>query len=108
MCRAEIKSKLINPETVEFYEFRDLTSSEYLRLLSAGNEEGSGRLTTPENQKTAEEVMAKLQKTDPSAFHTVRVRAEGGLGNKVTSQMLCMSNKTECICSDPVADARHG
>ncbi len=109
VCVSKIRSTLMNPETAEFHDFRTIEASEYVDSFLAGTAAGSGQPTTPTSQAAVEVAMHNINKQNPeSTYHSVRVRAEGKLGNKITSQMICMADKGDCACSDPVRDAANG
>lgn len=108
-CRAAITSQLLNPETVEFFEFEQAGSEDYLSRFRAAS--------------TATNTAANIDYADVSGFASIvgrgvqievdrqtqamregwktyrtRYKSDGRLGNRVTSFDYCISNGKECSC----------
>jgi len=102
-CRANISKGLLNPETAEFHDFRT-TNVAALRsaVEEAFWEERSvaksdrGNYGTQVTEIVDDLIKNLTSKTD--AYYSMRVRAEGRIGNKVTSNYVCVVNAGKCAC----------
>jgi hypothetical protein len=109
LCRAKITSSLLNPETAKFHDFRiiDQTAAKELmipRLIKQKEEEeGQSPLPAPmvdQISKIPDYVFYASRNLHPR-WATVRVRAEGKLGNTITSSYLCVTeDRVGCSCID--------
>lgn len=87
LCKAQIEASLINPETARFSDYRDLTSKE---------------IQASEYWSYLPETMRHVIPKAGASYVTLKVRAEGKLGNVITSHRFCGVNaqKTDCFCVD--------
>ena len=104
LCRESVKSEHINPETVEFYEFGSSDRSQY---ISARSKESADSISSQRpdfdrsdvEQTTYGVVSENVDKLKSPTFHTLRIKADGKLGNKITSVMQCIVSEGTCSCS---------
>lgn len=108
LCKKQIEDSLINPETVEFFDFRSIELSEF----RAGFENMGFREhnIAPDDRweygdqlkGTIDETMGSLEYVG-SKYHAVRIKADSRVGLKVTSNYVCASGvetgTTEPYCS---------
>ncbi len=91
LCHADITSKLLNPETAEIRDFKVIMLEGYLAIMlsdaQARNEE---RLSHN-----------KINKIVSWRYASVRVRAEGRLGNTITEEQGCVITAMSCTCMSP-------
>lgn len=120
ICQISIKSNLLNPETVEFFEFLPVHELDYIsqyksRLTSELSEEFSyvGRNFTGlysdvmESSKesiisrnvmeAADKERLRLKEKDLKTF-SYRFKSDGKLGNTITSTEYCAVGKSICEC----------
>jgi hypothetical protein len=93
LCEASIREKLLNPETLEFKDFAPASEAQAKALL--------GEILGEEAMRFADMdvVLKGARATKPnSEMFTVRVRAEGRLGNTITEQNLCLADAQSCEC----------
>lgn len=83
-CHAEFEKTLINPETATYSDFKPVSDQEiesnfaynrYQRVLKEGPTGGEAN------------------------FYTIKVRAEGKLGNTITSNQFCSVSKSKDKCN---------
>jgi hypothetical protein len=103
-CRDTITASLLNPESVEFFEFQESSRDAYRRasvdeqvreVASLRPEASEGLIRSVATQVVSESVSGMPK----AKFHSLRVKAEGKLGNKVTSVMQCAVEDTSCRCA---------
>lgn len=122
VCQSAIKSSLINPETVEFFEFKPVSKESYLSKIEQDAREvaqkellssnfGSGlsgnyalaaemmanRIISEHVSEAVSHEKVRINRDGLRTF-TYRVKAEGQLGNKITSVQYCSLNDTACTC----------
>lgn len=87
LCRAKIDASLINPETAQYSEYRDLNAQDI------GDNEYWSYLP---------DAMSHVIPKDGARYAAIKVRAEGKLGNVITSHRFCGINaeRTDCFCLD--------
>ena len=109
LCRAKITSSLLNPETVKFHDFRiiDQTAAKELMIprLVKAKEEELGQ--SPLQAATVDEILKipdyvfYASRNLHARWATIRVRAEGKLGNTITNTYLCVTEDRDgCGCID--------
>jgi hypothetical protein len=96
MCEANFKTTLLNPETAEFHDFKQVSADEVKEsfLLSL-----TGRSLARDNWQD----IVNDKKAEPgSTYYQMRVRAEGAIGNKVTKPLLCLvpPSGEKCKCAE--------
>jgi hypothetical protein len=87
LCRASLTADLLNPETARFLDFSRVTEEafrgdetmSFMRRLMTGP--GTG-----------------LVPAEGATFYSLRLRAEGELGNVITSRQLCAVPASRSIC----------
>lgn len=84
LCRTDIEQTLLNPETAQYSEFRPLTAQDL-----KDNELWSGM----------SDIMKSIIPKDGASYATMKVRAEGKLGNVITSRQFCAINAANDQCS---------
>ncbi len=96
-CQAEVRTKLLNPETAEFHDFVEVDAEAFkaaiIPPLEATHDYPVGK-TFVEDERKAIDSAAHL--------YRMRVRAEGQLGNKVTKQAYCrlpIEGQPLCFCA---------
>lgn len=119
-CRSAIKASLINPETVEFFEFAPVGREAYLsefrdNLRSALDESVSdsgsglygvyargmaaareGIISKHANESTHEE--RNRLAAEKLNTYSYRIKADGKLGNTITETQYCSANSRSCLC----------
>lgn len=121
-CQSSISASLINPETAEFFEFlpagREIYLSQFEQRLRGEVEEsvsasgaGSGLygvyaqgmaaategIISKHVREAVDQERDRLNKQSLQTF-TYRVKADGKLGNTITSTQYCTVNDTSCAC----------
>jgi len=90
---------LINPETAEFFDFEQISLDDFAdEIIRAGAVVTNGRYDRDGFRNKVREQAKSL--APESRFYKLRVRADGKLGNHITSQMLCVGSDIACECSD--------
>ena len=103
LCRADIKSGLINPETVKFFDFKAIDTSKFRRGVEnfvwrehnvLPNERGrfGDQLNAPINE------IVQTATDHHASFWTLRVKAESRAGLHITSNYVCAVSEGECAC----------
>lgn len=97
LCRAQVSETLINPETAEFRDFGEISYEELRRRVGA-NLLALQRVAPPGPS-------GELRAPEGVAFYGFRLRAEGRLGNTITSNQVCAvpAEGESCQCVDPEA-----
>lgn len=115
LCRSDITSQLLNPETVEFHDAKRMTPIEAVNdvLPEPAPLTDAEKQTSPMNRiRILDEKKAIVQKrldmlnsmkriteAKPDVeIYSFRVRSEGNLGNKITNQSICMNFGEKCTC----------
>jgi hypothetical protein len=102
LCEQTFTEKLINPETAEFMEFNNISKDE-ASILLAGimiKEAGvDGEDSSEDFQPAIKNLYAYEALENISGFYTMRAKAEGRLGNKITSNELCLVSEGKCECA---------
>jgi hypothetical protein len=100
LCRSHLQENLINPETAEFHDF----SEDQLSRAPASTDE---LMRLPPKDFASVLVRDRLDKVaggsaEGAKFYRVRLRAQGRLGNTITSQQLCrVPGPTDsCVCAE--------
>jgi hypothetical protein len=108
LCRTSVSATLLNPETAEFHDFKQMSPSEFERAASQmamdARAVSAGQDLVEQNRASFEAVgreMAQGLSAKGASFYSLRVRADGRLGNKVTALQLCAASKGECSCLGP-------
>ncbi len=99
ICQASLAKNLLNPETAEFRDFREIDQAQFIAGLTNGLEAKAGRLL-PNKPAADQALQQELSKAVDIKFYGFRLRAEGKLGNKITKQQVCYVNEGECSCRD--------
>lgn len=96
-CEAAARSKLLNPETAEFHDFETLDADAFkaavIPPMQATHDYPAGKMIVDGEVKSIEAA---------AHLYRMRVRAEGKLGNKVTSLAYCrqpIDGQELCFCS---------
>jgi len=94
MCEANFKEALLNPETAEFHDFKEISALEVEQSfwLSA---------TSKSLVRETWQDMKEEKVPEPgSTFYQMRVRADGQMGNKITKPVLCLlpPSRDRCKC----------
>ncbi len=121
-CQASIRSSLINPETAQFFEFESTSPERYIMYFeekaSEHAKESMASLNVgssltgvyadymaAEKERIAasavrEAVSQERQKISENAskIFTYRVKAEGKLGNTITTTNFCVVSSNSCEC----------
>lgn len=121
-CQSSIKASLLNPETVEFFEFQSASREDYLsqfeEKLRGELEEGisasgtgtglSGIYAQGMASATAgiiskhvrDAVSQERTRLNEQGFRifAYRIKADGKLGNTITSTQYCTVSATSCEC----------
>lgn len=121
-CQTAIKATLINPETVEFFEFIPEIKASYLSSFEDKRREefqsvvdqsnaGSGlygvyaqgmaaAAQSIVDRNLREAVAAESARIDQAGLSTFsyRIKADGQLGNTITSTQHCAANARSCGC----------
>jgi hypothetical protein len=101
-----VKETLLNPETAEFFEFEQsveegfklgVLTSETKKWEEIAGDWYSGRdeFVATEAAKAAKE---RVNSLGSAKFYSLRVKAEGKLGNKITSELECAVKDGGCEC----------
>lgn len=105
LCEASIKGQLLNPETAEIMDFKSISREEAVsRVASDVVSTMPNSEYLPEGAavgKVAEGVDKEYSKE--TSFYGARVRAEGKLGNTVTSTQTCAVESGTCSCTSAEA-----
>lgn len=106
LCQADIKARLINPETVQFFEFEPIESSEAEKLWVQWSLQGRGVQQSDawkyggaidEFQAVAKEIIDEFR-AEGAEFRSYRVKADSRVGMIVTSRHVCAATQKECGC----------
>lgn len=107
LCEKSVKESLINPETAEFMEFKTVPLTEASDLLKnymvKAVMEKDPRIAEYGLGSSVESDASNSVKTileGVSSTYVMRMKAEGKLGNKITSNQLCMISENDCSCQD--------
>lgn len=99
ICLSSIKDNLINPETAEFFEFSDISMEKFGQLTGDRNSSSyEGSAADVVRSETSRILKEKMADFPNATFHSVRVKADGKIGNKITQNMLCVSLPEGCQC----------
>lgn len=105
LCRANISSGLMNPETAEFYDFAKLSEPTAIEVFHEFR--SNAYKTKFTNLQFNDAVMRQVSANQVTYWNkeggywaSVRVRAEGRLGNRITDNYLCMGNHETCQCGN--------
>lgn len=83
VCRASLDETLINPETAEYSAFHLLNPDD---------------IKNEPTMAYRREAMSHLIPQKGARYALMKVRAEGKLGNKITSNQFCAINATKDTC----------
>lgn len=111
LCEADISSKLINPETAEYFDFLQVDEAKFREGFE--NMIWREKNVLPQDRYKygdlfkgrIDKAMAKVRLTNPE-FYSVRVKADSRMGLNITSQYVCGRTKESdtttksCICID--------
>ncbi len=105
LCRAEISAGLMNPETAEFHEFAKLSEPSAIEVFHEFRSKAY-KTKFPAlqfndavmKQVSANQVTYWIK--EGGYWASLRVRAEGRLGNRITDNYLCMGNHEACQCGN--------
>ncbi|SEJ87275.1 hypothetical protein SAMN05518849_11667 [Sphingobium sp. AP50] len=110
MCKANITNGLINPETVEFYDFQPLDADADLDTLWRREIVASqGIRLHYNNASVRNQVQPEIDRLKGednkvnATYATYRVKAESRVGLKVTQEYFCRIGAGECKCG-PMAE----
>ena len=104
MCKSAVTSTLINPETAKFYDFSELSDAAYVSKFVAAARQSNDPSLQMITEGVTEGLVAKSHVEHPGLkYYEMRVRAEGRLGNQITSDMFCIATDDQCRCSNPSA-----
>lgn len=105
VCRAFIESVTLNPETLEFYDFRPFSGDELRKMTGvdtsfelAMDEEGHAAVSDAIDQTT--ESVDRMSEITGMQSYLFRVKSEGRLGNLVTIQYTCSVKDDFCYCAE--------
>lgn len=121
LCRTAIQASLINPETVEFYDFGPSGHSAYLSAYEAdarkqledstSGASGAGlsgfyadafasskRSIIDKGVREMVDAERALLQPSGSATYMFRIKATGRLGNEITSNQFCAIKSGSCDC----------
>jgi hypothetical protein len=95
-CAADVKKGLLNPETAEFHDLTEVDAASFkavvIPVLEAENNFPAGRIMVDGERQSIESA---------AHLYTMRVRAEGKLGNKITKTAYCrqqVDGVEACFC----------
>lgn len=95
LCESYVKQQLINPETAQFFEFKEVSEQAWLdQSMSHWNYTGAERQQAIRN---LEQMWDEGARKGIKAY-SLRYKAQGRLGNLITSFSLCTANKDACVC----------
>lgn len=85
MCRAHVTEGLLNPETASFSDFKAITPQQ---------------IAEDQFLSHMPDMMDSLISKKGATYYSMRVRAEGQLGNKITKSQVCAidAQKANCAC----------
>lgn len=92
LCRSAISASLLNPETAEFRELNQISAEQFAAMH--GMEANSIVL------KTFGALVTDGVPIEGADFYSIRVRADGPAGNRVTKVMACAVNEGKCGCGE--------
>jgi hypothetical protein len=99
-CATKIKEELLNPETAQFYDFEQIPYSTYVEGADAAIADELASIG--ERQREAARSIRIVSESPVGATYRMRVRAEGKLGNTITSFAWCQvtvtSSPSSCMC----------
>jgi hypothetical protein len=102
MCEKAVKGTLLNPETAEFFDYREVAPQTYLDQF--GGEEAkllADNAQVRPAKDSAQKTFDMLLEMSPELkIAQMRVRADGQLGNRITTKQMCFLTKEMCICND--------
>ncbi len=90
ICKESIKETLLNPETAKFYDYSIVSLEDKLSSVPV----------TRSNDGSISGQFKDVITNGNLKYSKVRVRADGQLGNKVTSTMSCQFDNKSCSCTD--------
>lgn len=99
LCKVSLKASLLNPETAQFYDFKTIDIAMFMQGLSDGLEAKHGR-SPPNKAQAAKMLTEKFEQAPDIKLYSVRVKADGVLGNKITKMQVCIVNEGECSCQN--------
>jgi hypothetical protein len=99
LCQTSLKLSLLNPETAEFFDFKAIDLPLFVQGIGAGAEAKLGR-SLPNKTEADKTLTEKLKEAPEAKFYSVRVKADGAMGNKITKMQVCFTNEGECSCRD--------
>lgn len=95
LCEGYIKKQLINPETAQFFEFKELSKQAWVDVsMSHWNYTGAEREQAIRNL----EQMWDRTASGGTKVYTLRYKAQGRLGNTITNFSMCTAKKDACYC----------
>lgn len=106
LCRANVSSGLLNPETAEFYEFQRVDRPAFEEFLTEAALKGRGVVgrdriryadAIPQFRRVAEETATSMERNG-ATFRRFRVKADDRLGQTVTSIYFCAVSASQCSC----------
>ena len=102
LCETSVKATLLNPETAQILDYREDSPKVYLDQVAAGAPaDVTGDPGVVSALNGASGAIESFRKMYPELkIATFRLRAEGKLGNTVTSRKICFVARDQCICSD--------
>lgn len=103
ICRTNVKSKLLNPETAALFDFHEIGSVEYRDKFISGLLSAKGSSpddASPADRLSAERLADVTVSGSGSKYYDVRVRAESKTGVKITTRQICLASSDEqCMCA---------
>jgi len=99
-CRSDIKGKLINPETVEFFDFSSISKSEFRTGLinMKFKDSGVSRGERPNFGNQVKVIADDVMQIAVGPYYGLRVKAESKVGLKVTMHFVCTKVVEGCAC----------
>ena len=105
VCRNFIENTSLNPETLEFYDFRPFSHDELRKISGIDNS-----LEMAMDEEAYQEASNAISETADSVARTAeivgaeqyifRVKSEDALGNLITTQYMCSVKEDICFCAD--------
>jgi len=102
LCEANIKDNLLNPETAEILDFKAMSQKEVMDRMVAGVRSGlsAGAADHYSDEDLKQKVQQSYAPSPDERYYSARVRAEGKLGNTVTSVQTCVLKDQNCNCAE--------
>lgn len=107
-CRSYLTNTSLNPETLEFYDFRPFTREELRKLSGIDNslamamDEEAHKDASIAISQTAESI-DRIAETVGAEQYIFRVKSENAVGDLITTQYMCSVKEDICFCGDPDA-----